>query len=104
MPYDDDSSSSRWREDDDWATLFERGTLSASKIIVLVQSLHLIAGERSPDQVGMTELSTELAQRGLSSVPFDTVVRALDATGPVPADADPLSHITLRDVKYILGR
>lgn len=106
MPYDDDNGKSRWREDDDWAVLFDRGArdlLTVSKFLQLTHAVHSIAGDRPPDKVGMSELASELGQRGLAGVPFDVVVRVLEATGPIAADSDPLANISLRQVKNLFG-
>jgi hypothetical protein len=106
MPYDDESIKSRWREDEDWAILYDRGSreiLTVSKLLQLTHAVHSIAGDRPPDKISMSELASELGQRGLGSVPFDIVVRVLETTGPISADSDPLANINLRQVKNLLG-
>src|SRR5262249_24758796 len=108
MPYDDDGSSiMRFRDFEDLAILLERylgvpENITASRLIALTRAVHTIAGERKADEVSLDELAHGLRQRGLGTVPFETVVRVLEATDPIGAQEDPLEQITLRQVHGII--
>jgi hypothetical protein len=110
MAYDDDGSSIwDWREFEDLATILERylasgENLNVAKLSALVAAAHTVGGGRGVNEVPIAQLADHLREQGLGSVPFETVIRALDTVTGVDADADVLNHITLRDAQRIMQR
>ena len=109
MAYDDDGKIWDWREYEDLAVILERylssgENLNVAKLGALVSAAHAIAGGRGINEVPLAQLADHLRENGLGSVPFETVMRALDTVTGVDVDADILSHITLRDAQRMLQR
>jgi hypothetical protein len=109
MAYDDDDGSYRFRDFEDLAALLERylaapENLTVIRLIALTQAVHRISGGRSPERLDAQELARGLRERGLSTVPFDTVVKVADFVSRVDAKEDVLARVTLRDVQRIVAR
>jgi hypothetical protein len=108
MAYDDDGSMLRFREFEDLAILLERYLsapehLTITRVLALTHTIHTIADGRSPEKMQMQELSHGLRQKGLSNIPFDTVVRIAEIVGRISKDEDPLAHVTLRDMQRMIS-
>jgi len=109
MAYDDDGSIWDWREFEDLAAILERylasgENMNVAKLGALLVTAHAVAAGRGVEEVPIAQLADHLREQGLGSVPFETVIRALDTVTGVDAEADVLNHVTLRDAQRILQR
>jgi hypothetical protein len=107
MAYDDDSKFG-FRDFEDFFTIFERyasspENLSVVRVMQLVQAVHRIAGGRQVERLDTRELAQGLRERGLATVPFDTVVRVAEFVASVSPKDDVLAKVTLRDVQRIVS-
>jgi hypothetical protein len=107
MAYDDDGSRFHFQDFEDLAVLLERflsapENLTGARILALTQSIHVILAGRTLEKVGMEEIAHGLRERGLATVPFDTVIRIAEVVTRIPAKDDALAHVTLRDLQRIL--
>jgi hypothetical protein len=108
MAYDDDNGKLGFHDFEDFAVLIERylaapENLSVIRILALTRAIHKIAAGRAAEKIGLHELAGGLRERGLATVPFDTVIRLAQVIGKISYEEDVLARVTLRDLQRVVG-